>query len=135
MSKWYLRVMRDITLPMRIHSMDSRILQSSCLLLLIPFSMLIPTPTKMVGRQDPNLLQLISISLRPFQLTEMFIQRSFHYSLVNVAVNVLELYVPVSIFKCRKKLGCRYLGYNLQVDHLKNLHLQLLEWIVKPFPE
>jgi len=59
--------------------------------------MLIPTPTKTAGRQDPNLLQFISILPRPFQLIEMFIQRSFHHSLVNVAVNVLELYVPVSI--------------------------------------
>lgn len=28
-----------------------------------------------------------------------------------------------------------YLGYNLIVNHLKNLNLQLLEWIVKPFPK
>lgn len=34
-----------------------------------------------------------------------------------------------------KKMGCPYLGYNLIVNHLKNLHLQLLECIVKPFPE
>lgn len=97
--------------------------------------MLIPTPTKPAGRQDPNLLQFISILLRPFQLTEMFIQRSFHYSLVNVAVNVLELQVPMSILKCGKTMGCPYFGYNLTVNHLKNLNLQLLEWIVKPFPE
>lgn len=96
-TKWYHSVMRGITLSTCIHSMDSRTLLSSYLLLPIPLSMLIPAPTKPAGRQDPNLLQFISILLRPFQLTEMFIQRSFHYSLLNVAVNALELHVPVSI--------------------------------------
>lgn len=89
--------MRGITLPVCVHSVDSRIAQPSHLLLLILFSMLTPTPTKTAERQDPNLLQFSSILLRPFQLTEMFIQRSFHYSLANVAVNVLELYVLVSV--------------------------------------
>lgn len=97
MSKWNVRVMRGIEVPMCIHSMDSRILQPSCLLLMILFSMLILTPTEMAGRQDLNLLKFIPISPRPFQLTEMFSQRSFHYSLVNLAVNVLERYIPVSI--------------------------------------
>lgn len=97
MCKWNIRVMRGIEVPMCIHSMDSRIFQPSCLLLMILFSMLILAPTETAGRQDPNLLQFISVSPRPFQLTEMFSQRSFHYSLVNLAVNVLERYIPVSI--------------------------------------
>lgn len=77
MSKWNIRVMRGIKVPMCIHSMDSRILQPSSLLLLILFSMLTPTPTKIAGRQDPHLLQFISVSPRPFQLTEMFKSEKF----------------------------------------------------------
>lgn len=77
MSKWNIRVMRGIKVAMCIHSMDSGILQPSSLLLLILFSMLTPTPTKMAGIQDPNLLQFISISPRPFQLTEMFESEKF----------------------------------------------------------
>lgn len=137
MCKWNIRVMRGIEVPMCIHSMDSRILQPSCLLLMILFSMLILAPTETAGRQDPNLLQFISdhrghFSSLKCSVREVFITLWLIWQLMSLSAIFL---CPFKNVRKKKKKGCPYLEYDLWVDHLKNLHLQLLGWMVKPFPE